>query len=1019
VTTPAAATSEELRRAELPLAELTGALSAAGLTEIDTGVRRRAEYSSDASNYRVVPAVVAFPRHADEIVAALSVCRDLGVPVVGRGGGTSIAGNALSTGLVLDTSKHLNHVLAVDPEARTALVEPGTVLDDITAAAARYGLRFGPDPSTHSRATIGGAIGNNACGSRALRYGRTADNVVALDVVTGTGVRFTARRLNGWGGAGGAGGDGGDGDGDGAADGPESALLARLRVLIGANLATVRTEFGRFTRQVSGYSLEHLLPENGMDVARFLAGTEGTLALTLGATVRLVAAPKATALAVLGYKDMAAAAEAVPALLPHLPVALEGLDSRMVDVVRTRRGPAAVPALPRGGGWLFVETAGDTARAAADAARKLAADSSCLDSAVITGPGAAALWRIREDGAGLGGRTPANAPAWPGWEDSAVPVSSLPSYLRELSALMSSHGVDGLLYGHFGDGCVHVRIDFPLRSRPGVLRDFLTDAAKLAASYGGSMSGEHGDGRARGELLPAMYSVAAIGLFGAVKRLFDPADLLNPGVIVAPAPVDADLRVPLARPVTRSLGFAYPHDGGDFSTAVHRCVGVGKCRADNTAAGGVMCPSYLATRDEKDSTRGRARVLQELANGSLVTSWQSPAVLEALDLCLSCKGCASDCPAGIDMATYKAEALYQRYRRRLRPLTHYSLGWLPRLAALTGRVPFGARLANASLRVGPIAALAKRVGGIDPRRSLPSFANQTFRAWFSARGRRAGQAAATSPAAVGRQRDAGQAAATSPAAVGRQRDAGQAGTARDRRPVLLWADTFTNSFAPAVGRAAVAVLEDAGYEVRLTDTTVCCGLTWISTGQLDGAKRQLRRTLRALEPALDAGIPIVGLEPSCTAALRRDTAELLPGDPRAAKLGTAVRTLAELLTVTEGWTPPDLSDVTGVAQPHCHQHAVLGWEADAALLRDAGAAVKAVGGCCGLAGNFGVERGHYDVSVAVAETALLPAVRAAGDGARVLADGFSCRTQLDQLAGVPGTHLAELLASRLPRSERA
>jgi Fe-S oxidoreductase/FAD/FMN-containing dehydrogenase len=786
--------------------------------------------------------------------------------------------------------------------------------------------------------------------------------------VTGAGVRFTARRY-------GAGLVRDPASAAVEADGAEAPLLSELGALVGGNLAVIRTEFGRFTRQVSGYSLEHLLPESGADLAKFLSGTEGTLALTLGATVRLVDAPRATALAVLGYPDMATAAEAVPALLPHLPVALEGLDSRMVDLFRDRRGAAAVPELPRGGGWLFIETAGATEAEAADAARKLAADASCLDSAVITGPKAAALWRIREDGAGLGGRTPDGAPAWPGWEDSAVPPASLGPYLRELSPLMAQHGVDGLLYGHFGDGCVHVRIDFPLRDRPAVLRSFVEDAAKLAASYGGSASGEHGDGRARGELLAAMYSPAAIGLFGAVKRLFDPANLLNPGVIVDPAPLDADLRVPLALPIRRGLGFAYPHDAGDFTAAVHRCTGVGKCRADNTASGGVMCPSYLATRDEKDSTRGRARVLQELANGSLVSAgWQAPEVAEVLDLCLSCKGCSSDCPAGVDMATYKAEALYQRYRRRLRPASHYSLGWLPRWAGLTARSPWLARLANASLRVAPVAALAKRLGGIDHRRDLPTFAPQSFRQWFA-----------------GRQ----QTATTT------------------RKPVLLWVDTFTNAFAPQVGQAAVRVLEDAGYEVRVTGQNVCCGLTWISTGQLDGARRQLRRTLRALQPALAAGIPIVGLEPSCTAALRGDAAELLHGDKRAAALAGAVRTLAELLSTTEGWQAPDLSDVTGVAQPHCHQHAVLGWDADAALLREAGAAISAVGGCCGLAGNFGVERGHYEVSVAVAETALLPAVRKAGEKATVLADGFSCRTQLDQLAGIPGTHLAELLASRL------
>jgi Fe-S oxidoreductase len=536
---------------------------------------------------------------------------------------------------------------------------------------------------------------------------------------------------------------------------------------------------------------------------------------------------------------------------------------------------------------------------------------------------------------------------------------------------MTEHNLDGLAYGHFGDGCVHIRIDFPFTTAAGRYRTFVVAAAQLVGRYGGSMSGEHGDGRARSELLPAMYSPDAIAAMAAVKAIFDPGNMLNPGVLVDPAPLDADLRVPQARPLRTGLGFAYPHDGGDLSAAVHRCVGVGKCRADTTATGGVMCPSYLATRDEKDSTRGRARVLQELANGTLVHGFGSAEVAESLDLCLSCKGCSSDCPAGVDMATYKAEVLYQRYRRRLRPAAHYSLGWLPRWARLAARAP-GA--ANAALRLPGLAALAKRAGGIDTRRPLPRFAAQTFRAWFAGR-------PAPEPAA-------------------------------DRTPVLLWVDTFTDHFTPEVGRAAVRVLEAAGYTVQITGEPVCCGLTWISTGQLDGARRQLRRSLRALGPALRAGIPVVGLEPSCTAVLRGDITELLPGDPRARQARDATRTLAELLTQTPQWTPPDLAGVRAVAQPHCHQHAVMGWQADSELLARAGAEVTAVGGCCGLAGNFGVERGHYDVSVAVAETALLPAVRAAA-GAMVLADGFSCRTQLDQLAQVPGTHLAQLLASRL------
>jgi Fe-S oxidoreductase len=744
---------------------------------------------------------------------------------------------------------------------------------------------------------------------------------------------------------------------------------------VAAHLGLIRTEFGRFTRQVSGYSLEHLLPENDADLAKFLAGTEGTLGMTVGATVALVPSPKAVALAVLGYPGMPEAADAVPGLLPHRPVALEGLDARLVGVFRARRGNAAVPALPRGESWLFAETAGDTEAEARAVAERLIAGSGSLDALVVTGAPARALWRVREDGAGLGSRTPAGAPAWPGWEDAAVPPRHLGAYLRDFAALMAEHGLDGLSYGHFGDGCVHIRIDFPFSAAPERYRPFVVAAAQLVGTYGGSMSGEHGDGRARSELLPAMYSPEAIGAMAAVKAIFDPGNLLNPGVLVDPAPLDADLRVPQARPLRRGLGFAYPHDGGDLSAAVHRCVGVGKCRADTTTkgdGGGVMCPSWLATRDEKDSTRGRARVLQELANGTLVRGFAAAEVAESLDLCLSCKGCSSDCPAGVDMATYKAEVLYQRYRRRPRPPAHYSLGWLPRWARLASRAP---GLANAALRAPGLARLAKRAGGIDTRRPLPRFAPQTFRAWFAAR-------------------------------TG----------ARTGSPVLLWVDTFTDYFTPEVGQAAVRVLEAAGYAVDIPAEPVCCGLTWISTGQLDGARRQLRRSLSALDPALRSGTPVVGLEPSCTAVLRGDLTELLPDDPRARQARAATRTLAELLGGSERWVPPDLTGVRAVAQPHCHHHAVMGWHADSALLARAGADVTAVGGCCGLAGNFGVERGHYDVSRAVAETALLPAVRAAREGggdAVVLADGFSCRTQLDQLAGVGAVHLAQLLASRL------
>ncbi len=932
--------------------ELAGELRRVGVAEVDASSRRRAEYSSDASNYRLAPQVVVFPRAAEEVALALQVARDTGTPLVARGAGTSIAGNAVSDGIVLDFSRNMNRLLSLDPQARTAVVQPGAILADLQRAAAPHELRFGPDPSTQARCTIGGMIGNNACGAHALAYGKTADNLAELELLLADGRSLRAGRL------------------------AELAdpVGAELSALVAGNLALIRTEFGRFGRQVSGYSMQHLLPEQGGRLARFLAGTEGTLAVLTEATVQLVPAAAHTALAVLGYPDMPSAADAVPGLLPLGPLALEGMDARLVQVLRSRRGPAAVPPLPDGGGWLLVETGGQSEQEAIEAARRLVSEAGAMDSTVVTGADAVRLWRIREDGAGLGGRTPANAPAWPGWEDAAVPPDRLGGYLRDFFLLLADYRIDGLAYGHFGDGCVHVRLDFPLAERPQLFREFLFAAAELVAGYGGSMSGEHGDGRARGELLPAMYSPGAIGLFSQVKAIFDPANLLNPGVVVEPAPVQANLRLPQASPVPGRRGFSYSADGGSFVTAVHRCVGVAKCRADTTSTGGVMCPSYLATRDETHSTRGRARVLQELANAELVSDgWRSPELLEVLDLCLSCKGCASDCPAGVDMATYKAEVLYQRYRRRPRPAAHYALGWLPRWARLASRAP---GVANAALRPRPLAALAKRAAGIDRRRPLPEFAGQSFRDWF-----------AEHPVAEG-------------------------------EPVLLWPDTFTNAFSPEVGRAAVAVLEAAGFSVRIPDRQACCGLTWISTGQLDGARRQLRATFDALAPALADGLPIVGLEPSCTAVLRSDAAELLPDDPRAEQVRRQTRTLAELLTET-GWAPPSLAGVTAVAQPHCHQHAVLGFDADRALLVGAGAELTALGGCCGLAGNFGVERGHYEVSVAVAEQALLPAVRRAGPDTVLLADGFSCRTQLAQLSDRTGQHLAELLFSRLPATDPA
>ena len=1007
------------------------------LIDVDASSGTRARYSSDAGLTRIPPLAVTFPRTPEQAIAAFDLARAHGVPLTARGGGTSCASNAIGPGLVLDFSRHMNRVISIDPEARTATVEPGCVGSTLQAAAAKHGLRFGPDPSSQNRATIAGMVANNACGPHATAWGRTSDNIVSLDCVDGQGRRFTATT------------------------GHDAALsdVPGLASLIDSNLAPIRTELGRFKRQVSGYSLEHLTPEGGRNLAAMLTGTEGTLVLILSVTVRLVPLPDAPVLAALGYRSMIEAADDVPALLAHSPLAVEGMDRRLVDVVRAHKGPGAVPALPEGEGWLLVEVGapGEDVTASLERARALCADSAAIDTVVYPpGAQASALWRIRADGAGLGGRTPPDGAgggdqqAWPGFEDAAVPPENLGAYLRDFTALMEEFDIDGLLYGHFGDGCVHVRLAMPLDTPEGVAhsRAFLQSAARICAAHGGSVSGEHGDGRARGELLRFMYSPEMLDLFARVKHVFDPDNLLNPGVLAAPMDeaeaasrararnadgagnagiagipghsggalelqpgvdlLDANLRRVAARPMPADGGFAFTHDGGDFTAAVHRCTGVGKCRAG--VSGTFMCPSYLATREEKDVTRGRARILQEAANSQLIKAIDSPEVLEALDLCLACKACSADCPAGVDMARYRSEALFRTYRGRMRPLSHYTLGWLPRLTRVTARVPGLATVANAVMSVGPLRSLAFRIIGLDPRRGMPALQSGTFTAWARRRSLLADSvpaSASSDPVSDAREREGAQASSISdsPILSGPRDPSG-------RPYALVWADSFSQTLDDAGARAVVDVLEANGF-APIVAPDACCGLTWITTGQLTGAKKHLASLLGVLAPFAASGIPIVGVEPSCTAVLRDDLLDLLPEDPRSALVSDATRTLAEVLSAvpTSERRLPSLEGVEIVAQPHCHHYSVMGWDADQALLESLGARVTRLEGCCGLAGNFGMEAGHYDLSVAVASHSLLPSLSAQPD-AVYLADGFSCRTQAAQLAGRGGVHLATLLAGR-------
>lgn len=936
--------------------------------EVDFSSKAQGLYASDASNYRHVPMGVVLPFDSDDVVETVIACTEAGVPVTIRGGGTSIAGNASGTGVVIDTSRHLNRVLSIDPIARTAVVESGVVLDQLNAAAAEYNLRFAPDPSTHSRCTIGGMLGNDACGSHSVAWGRTMDNVLSMEVLLPDGTLMSV----------------------GPTTPEELAELCKrtdrtgkiyqdLRALVQNNLAILRTGFVQMPRRVSGYALDALLPERGFNLARALVGSEGTCVTVLSATLSLAPVPASLALVVVGFVDDVAAADAVPLILPNRPLTVEGMNRELVAqyIANKPDGAEVASQLPTGAAWLFLEVGGDDELEASSRSAKIAADlqgvAGFTSSVVVNDVDEQkALWRIREEGAGLAARMPDGTEAFPGWEDAAVPPANLGAYLRDFRVLLAKHNLRGATYGHFGDGCIHTRIDFDFLTSIGVsaFRTFVEEAADLVLAHGGSLSGEHGDGQARGELLIRMYSPEVISLFESFKAVWDPTDVMNPGMLVRPRPLDVDLRVSpnSAREVT-DVVFAYPHDGGDFAAALRRCVGVGKCRSHE---GGLMCPSYRATGDEENSTRGRAHLLQEMLDGNVIKNgWRSVEVREALDLCLSCKACSSDCPTNVDMATYKAEFLHHHYKRRLRPAAHYSMGWLPWWARIASKAP---RLINA-VTSSPLAPVLRRVGGIDANRKIPRFADRTFISWMN----------------------------------------GRAKVVVNAPRVVLWPDTFTNYFSPQVGRAAVRVFESAGIVVDLPSGDVCCGLTWISTGQLDIARSVLRKTLRTIAPLVGTDTLVVGLEPSCAAALRKDLPELLPNDPAAIWLSTHVVTFAEALEklAPANWAPQ--IPIRTIRQTHCHQYAAIGSDADRRIMARLGIDNKTLpSSCCGLAGNFGFEKGHYDISMAIGEAVLLPAVREADANTTVLADGFSCRTQIDQATDRRALHLAELIDQLLP-----
>jgi FAD/FMN-containing dehydrogenase/Fe-S oxidoreductase len=944
-----------------------------GEVRFDAG--SRALYATDSSNYRQVPIGLVIPLDEADVVATIAACRAAGAPILPRGAGTSLAGQCCNVAVIMDFSKYLNRILALDPAGKVARVQPGIVLDRVRDAAEVHQLTFAPDPATHSRCTLGGMIGNNSCGVHALMGGKTVDNIHELDVMLYDGTRMTVGATS-------------DAELEAIirAGGRKGQIYAGLKAIRDQYAPLIREKFPRIPRRVSGYNLDELLPENGFNVARALVGSEGTCVTVLEATLRLTASPPFRRLACIGFPDAFIAADHVPQILTFKPIGLEGFDNAISDSLRAKGMRLdELKLLPEGNGVLLVEFGAWSSEDVDAQAERFGAWLATLTPRpkfmVCTPQEAAAVWHVRESALGAVAVQPGKRPGWEGWEDSAVPPARLGSYLRAIFALMREYNYESPLYGHFGEGCVHMRIDFDLQSDPGIqqFREFIDRATDIVVDHGGSISGEHGDGQSRGALLPKMFGPELMEAFRAFKRLWDPDNKMNPGKLIDARQPHADLRLGAdyaPRPV--ETHFRFPNDAGSLANATLRCVGVGACRKEE---GGAMCPSYMATREEKHSTRGRAHLLWELLQGEVLEGgWQNEEVKDALDLCLSCKACKTECPTNVDLATYKAEFLSHYYEGRSRPLNAYAFGLIDQWAKMASRTP---RLANALGRFPLTAGIAKSLLHIAPQRHLPQFATSTFRARLrNSQGR------------------------------GRAEASPRSGDAK--ADVLLWADTFTNYFQPHIAEAAHQVLTDAGFAVKVLQRHVCCGRPLYDFGMLDKAKEYLKDAMEALGEEISAGTPIVVLEPSCASVFRDEAVNLLPDDPRSAKLKQQTMLLSEFLVRhAPGYTPAKIEQKI-LVHMHCHHRAIFNMKDEVASLTATGGDVKVLdSGCCGMAGPFGFEKKSYGVSQTLGERVLLPAVRAAEPGTVIVTDGFSCREQIAQNSGKRAVHLAEVLAGRI------
>jgi FAD/FMN-containing dehydrogenase/Fe-S oxidoreductase len=942
------------------IAELRGSIR--GEVRFDDG--SRALYATDASNYRQVPIGVVIPRNVEDVVRTVAACRRFGAPVLPRGGGTSLAGQCCNVAVVIDMSKYMRAILSLDPDRKVARVEPGVVLDELRHAAEKHHLTFAPDPATHAQNSLGGMIGNNSCGIHSVVGGKTDDNIESLEILTYDGLRMQVGAT-----------DEADFARIVAEGGRRAQIYKALKDLRDRYADRIRARYPDIPRLVSGYNLIHLLPEKGFHIARALVGSEGTCVTVLEATTRLIYSPPFRSLLVLGYPDVYQAADHVPEILKFGPIGLEGIDEALVSFMRLKGlHPENVEMLPRGKGWLLVEFGGDSQDEARERAKKameaIEGKKDAPNMKRFDDPREEKMvWDIRESGLGATARVPGSKDSWPGWEDSAVHPENLGQYLRDLRRLLDKYGYKCSLYGHFGQACVHTRIDFDLLTRRGIdrYRDFVYAAADLVLKYGGSFSGEHGDGQSRAELLPKMFGEDLVEAFRAFKRIWDPDGRMNPGKVVDPYRIDENLRLGTGyNPPALSTRFHYSEDRNSLPYATLRCVGVGKCR---NVIEGTMCPSYMGTLEEMHSTRGRARLLFEMVQGEVLAGgFRDEHVKEALDLCLSCKSCKGECPVNVDIGKYKAEFLHHYYKRRLRPPDAYAMGliyWWSRVASVLPRAT------NFVMQTDPLAAWIKQIAGIAPQRAFPAYARQTFKAWFRKR-----------PVC-----------------------------AKGRKEVILWPDTFVNFFNPQIGKDAVHVLEAHGYTVHVPMQSLCCGRPLFDYGMLNLAKRLLRQVLDALAPYISAGVPVVGLEPACLSTFRDELVDLFPHDQNAHRLSAQSFLLGEFLDQeVESFDPPRLP-AKALVHGHCTHKAVLNkLEPDEKVLQKLGLDYKMLdSGCCGISGAFGFRKANYLLSMDIGERVLLPAVREAPKNTLIIADGFSCREQIVQSTDREALHLAQVL----------